>query len=77
MLRLKERVVRVELCKEGTVTFPGSNPGIPEVVWARLRSFLLDKRSGVVTLNIKDGHILSARIEDVVTVTRAEVRAQP
>jgi hypothetical protein len=49
---------------------------IPIPIWQRLETFLLDRRSGNVTLNIRDGQILSARVEDVVTVTRAEVRAQ-
>jgi hypothetical protein len=52
------------------------NVAIPTPIWERLETFLLDRRSGNVTLNIRDGHILSARVEDVVTVTRAEVRAQ-
>ncbi len=52
------------------------NVVIPTLIWERLETFLLDRRSGNVTLNIRDGHILSARVEDVVTVTRAEVRAQ-
>jgi len=52
------------------------NAVIPTPIWERLETFLLDRRSGNVTFNIRDGHILSARVEDVVTVTRAEVRAQ-
>ena len=63
------------LQNESEVVSLAVQPAIPKPVWVRLRSFLLDKRSGNVTLNIKDGHILSARIEEVVTVTRAEVRA--
>jgi hypothetical protein len=52
------------------------NVVIPAPIWERLENFVLDRRSGNVTLNIRDGCILSARVEDVVTVTRAEVRAQ-
>ena len=63
------------LQNESEVVSLAVQPTIPKAVWVCLRSFLLDKRSGNVTLNIKDGHILSARIEHVVTVTRAEVRA--
>lgn len=47
---------------------------IPPAVWERLEAFVLDRRTGNVTFNIRDGYILSARIEDIVTVTRAEVR---
>ena len=48
--------------------------GIPKVVWSRLRSFLLDELTGNVTLNIKDGRILSFHIEESVIVPRPEGR---
>ncbi len=54
----------------------GDQPEIPNAIWSRVRSFLLDKRSGSVTLNVKDGHILSARVEEYVTITRAQVRTR-
>ena len=63
------------LQNESEVVSLAVQPTIPKAVWVCLRSFLLDKQSGNVTLCIKDGQILSARIEHVVIVTRAEVRA--
>lgn len=52
----------------------GARIGIPKVVWSRLRSFLLDELTGNMTLNIKDGRILSFHIEESVIVPRPERR---
>ena len=51
---------------------------IPTIVWKRLEKFVLDKRTGNVTFNIKDGHVVSATVEDkgAMIVSRVEVRAQ-
>ncbi len=59
-LRLNKADVRI--FKE-----PG-NSFLPIAVEERIRAFLVDKRTGNVQLNIKDGRILGLRIEEIVSL---------
>lgn len=49
----------------GTEPWPVPEHPIPHVVWSVLNSFLVDKRTGNVVLNIKEGRILGMRTEEV------------
>ncbi len=40
------------------------DPRVPENIWRQLNRFMLDKRTGNVVLNIRDGEILKAVFED-------------
>jgi hypothetical protein len=41
------------------------NGGLPDRVIGPIRDFLLDKRTGNIKLNIKDGEILGIHIEEI------------
>lgn len=56
--------------------FFGKGIFIPWDVWKNLEMFVLDRRTGSVTFTIRDGRVFASNVEDIVTVTRAEVRAQ-
>ena len=43
---------------------------LPEDVLEPLVQFLLDKRTGNVSLNIKDGQVMGLRVEEIVKITR-------
>jgi hypothetical protein len=40
------------------------DPRVPLNIWLHLNRFMLDKRTGNVVLNIRDGEILKAVFED-------------
>lgn len=41
-----------------------ADPQVPLNIWRQLNRFMLDKRTGNVVLNIRDGEILKAVFED-------------
>lgn len=41
---------------------------LPRELTERIQEFLLDKRTGNVRLNIRDGEILGFHIEEIITV---------
>ena len=41
------------------------NGGLPDKIIEPIRDFLLDKRTGNIKLNIKDGEILGIHIEEI------------
>ena len=45
---------------------------VPDEIISKLKSFLIDKRTGNLTLNIKDGRILGFRAEEVVSLKASE-----
>lgn len=46
----------------------GKNIELPDRLTLALAEFMLDRRTGNVKLNIKDGKILGFRIEEVVSI---------
>jgi len=49
------------------------NSLLPIPVEERLRRLLVDKFSGIVQLNIKDGRILGYRVDEVVSLTPKDI----
>lgn len=47
---------------------PASKPKMPTCVIDRLKQFMLDKKTGNVTLNIKEGKILGFHILEIVPI---------
>ena len=49
---------------------PGAGAGgmIPDEVWSVLARFMLDRKTGNVKLNIKDGRILGYHVEEICKV---------
>lgn len=41
------------------------NPEIPEEVLQSIRVFLLDKKTGNIVVNCKDGRVLGYRLEEI------------
>jgi hypothetical protein len=42
---------------------------MPEHLWSHLNEFLLDKKTGSIQLNIKDGRILGLHLNEIIRST--------
>ena len=40
----------------------------PLAVWEKLQEFVLDKRTGNISINVKDGKVLGVRVEELLSV---------
>ena len=57
------------LNERGRVKHFAPGPELPPRLWEPIKRFLLDGKTGNVKLSIKDGRILSCRLEEYVTVS--------
>ncbi len=54
--------------KDERIFNPTRESLLPKVLDEKVRAFLVDKRTGNVQINIKDGRILGLRIEEIVSI---------